>query len=531
MLKTLVAVRFKALVSGLFKGRKKGSKIGAGKKILFALVGVYIVAVYAGLFGMMFYGLYGAFSAMGMMALYFALAAFLSLTLSFAGSVFATQSQLYDANDNELLLSMPVRPWMILVSRMIVLYLTNLLFTALVMLPAGVVCWMNQPPTAGGAAAFAAGVFLLPLGSLTLSCVFGWLFAWIGSHMRNKSIVSLVVSVAFFALYFFAISRSEEMPRLIVENSDKVVSFIRTAGWRAWQLGQGVAGDAGAFAKFLAAVLLPFAAVMAVLSRSFIGIATRNKGGVKIKYERRAMKVMSQKKALLLKELNHFVASAAWMLNGGIGLMFTLVGPIMVLANADFIQTILNAFPDAGRYLMLLLALFECLTLSICTISAGAVSVEGKSVWLMQAMPVKAKDVLVSKALLQLVISAPFVLVSTVLAWIGARPQPLMGLAALALTLSFAVVMSLLGAALNVRLPRLDWTSEAVAVKQGMSILADMGAGLALLATPVAVWAIWLGKWISPVAAAFILAALYAGVSALLYRYLGRGGARRFEAL
>ena len=52
-----------------------------------------------------------------------------------------------------------------------------------------------------------------------------------------------------------------------------------------------------------------------------------------------------------------------------------------------------------------------------------------------------------------------------------------------------------------------------------------------LLATPVAVWAIWLGKWISPVAAAFILAALYAGVSALLYCYLGRAGARRFEAL
>ena len=531
MLKTLVAVRFKALVSGLFKGRKKGSKIGAGKKILFALLGVYIVGVYAALFGMMFYGLYGAFSAMDLMALYFALAAFLSLTLSFAGSVFATQSQLYDASDNELLLSMPVKPWMILLSRMIVLYLTNLLFTALVMLPAGVICWFHEAPTAGSVLAFALGVFLLPLGSLTLSCIFGWLFAWIGSHMRNKSIVSLVVSVAFFAVYFYAISRTEELPNLIVANSDKVASLITTLGWRAWQLGQGVAGDAAAFVKFLAAVLLPFAAVMAVLSRSFIGIATRNKGGVKIKYQRKAMKVRSQKTALLMKELTHFGASAAWMLNGGIGLMFTLVGPIMMLANADFIQDILNAFPAAGRYIMLLLALFECLTLSMCTISAGAVSIEGKSVWLAQAMPVKAKDVLVSKAMLQAAVSLPFVLVATALAWIGARPEPAMGLASLALVLSFAVMMSLLGAALNVRLPRLDWTSEAVAVKQGMSILADMGAGLALLATPVTAWAIWLSGMIPPVAAAFILAALYLGVSALLYLYLGRGGSRRFEAL
>ena len=86
---------------------------------------------------------------------------------------------------------------------------------------------------------------------------------------------------------------------------------------------------------------------------------------------------------------------------------------------------------------------------------------------------------------------------------------------------SFAVMMSLLGVAVNVRFPRLDWTSEAVAVKQGMSILADMGAGLGLLATPVAAWALWLSSVIAPEVGALILAALYAGVSALLYVYLG----------
>lgn len=531
MLKTLVAVRFKALVSGLFKGRKQGKPMGVGKKILIGLLGVYIIAVYAALFGMMFYGLRDPFSAAKMMPLYWALAAFMSLTLGFAGSVFSTQSQLYDAKDNELLLSMPVKPWIILLSRMIVLYLTNLLFTALVMLPAGVVSWIHEAPTIGSVAAFVIGLLLLPLGSLTLSCIFGWLFAWIGSHMRNKTIVSLVVSVAFFGVYFYFISRSDELPQMIVANSGKVTTVMKTLGWRGWQLGQGIAGDAGAFVKFVLAVVLPFAAVMLVLSRSFIGIATRNKGGVKIKYERREMNVRSQKAALLVKELSHFGASAAWMLNGGLGLLFMLVGPIMVLSNAEFIQMILNAAPEAGPYVMLLLALFECLTMTLCTISAGSVSVEGKGVWLMQAMPVKTKDVLMSKALLQLVITLPFVLIATVLTWLGGKASIAIYAASLLLPLSFAVMMSLLGVAVNVRFPRLDWTSEAVAVKQGMSILADMGAGLGLLATPVAVWALWLSSVIAPEVGALILAALYAGVSALLYVYLGRSGSRRFEAL
>jgi len=202
-----------------------------------------------------------------------------------------------------------------------------------------------------------------------------------------------------------------------------------------------------------------------------------------------------------------------------------------VLSNAEFIQMILNAAPEAGPYVMLLLALFECLTMTLCTISAGSVSVEGKGVWLMQAMPVKTKDVLMSKALLQLVITLPFVLIATVLTWLGGKASIAIYAASLLLPLSFAVMMSLLGVAVNVRFPRLDWTSEAVAVKQGMSILADMGAGLGLLATPVAVWALWLSSVIAPEVGALILAALYAGVSALLYVYLGRSGSRRFEAL
>ena len=180
---------------------------------------------------------------------------------------------------------------------------------------------------------------------------------------------------------------------------------------------------------------------------------------------------------------------------------------------------------------MLLLALFECLTMTMCTIAAATVSIEGKSIWLVQSMPVDAKDVLVSKALLQLVVTLPFLAVSTLLVWIGCRGDALMYVVSLLLPLSFAVMMSLLGVALNARLPRLDWTSEAAAAKQGMSILADMGAGFALLATPVAVWALWLNKWISAEGWALIMAVIYAGISCLLYRYLGHGGKKRFERL
>ena len=47
---------------------------------------------------------------MGLTWLYFAMAGTAALALSMLGSVFMTQAQLYDAKDNERLLSMPIPP-------------------------------------------------------------------------------------------------------------------------------------------------------------------------------------------------------------------------------------------------------------------------------------------------------------------------------------------------------------------------------------------------------------------------------------
>ena len=532
MLKALIAIRFKSFISGLFQGGKNGKKRSPFVKILLGLALVYIIIVYGALFGMTFFGLHAPFQAAGMMNLYWSVAAFIALTLGFAGSVFATQSQLYDAKDNELLLSMPVKPGVILLSRMLVLYLTDLLFTAMVLLPAAIIHAVRAEVTFFGAVSLGLGVFLLPLGSMTLSCIFGFVFAYISSKMRNKNIVSLVVSLAFFFLYFYIISQSERVPQMIVDNRDQVAGALSTVGWRAWQLGEAVGNHSpAALVKFILSVLAPFGIVMAILSRSFVGIATRNKGAAKRVYRRRAMRVRSAREALLVKELSHFGSSAAWMLNGGLGLLFMLVGPVMVLMKAEFIDVFLSLIPGGETYLMLIIALFECLVMTLVIISSAAVSIEGRSIWIAQSAPIRACDALMSKAMMHIVVSAPFLCVSTVLMWIGMSGSAMTYVVSFLLPASFMVMTALMGVSLNVRFPRMTWPSESVPVKQGLSVGFSMGAGLALLATPVILWAVFLSDVLPPVWAALILSALYAGISALLIAYLHRTGAKRFENL
>ena len=135
MLKMLCAIRLRLFLGALTGGGKRRRGVGA----LYGFLLVYCVAVFGFLFGMLFRAL-RPLGEMGLEWLYFALAGILSTGLSFAGSVFMTQQQLYDAQDNQLLLSLPIPPMAVLGSRMLVLYLYDLLLGAMVLVPAAIAC-------------------------------------------------------------------------------------------------------------------------------------------------------------------------------------------------------------------------------------------------------------------------------------------------------------------------------------------------------------------------------------------------------
>ena len=90
MLLTLIKIRIKALLSGVGSGSKK--KTTKGSKILYALIAIYVLVVFLGLFGIIFYRICDAFIAMGLGWLYFAFMGLMIFFLCFIGSVFATQN-------------------------------------------------------------------------------------------------------------------------------------------------------------------------------------------------------------------------------------------------------------------------------------------------------------------------------------------------------------------------------------------------------------------------------------------------------
>ena len=223
MLKALLKVNAAALLnwlsgSGKRSGKGKSSK---GKMIVYGLLMLYALGVFCWLFGQIFAQLAAPLYTAGSGWLYFVYVFILAFAVMFVFSVFAAKNRLYEAKDNDLLLSMPILPSTILASRMALLLAMNVLFGAIVVAPA-IYRWYEVTLFDAGSLICIIVEFLgLCLFSLSLSALFGWLLSLVSSRMRKKALAETLFSFVFLALYFYFYSQLNVIiSDLIVNNTD-----------------------------------------------------------------------------------------------------------------------------------------------------------------------------------------------------------------------------------------------------------------------------------------------------------------------
>ena len=209
MLKTLLKKQMMEIFRTYFYDPKKNKRRSVGATVAYMLLFVLLmVGLVGGMFAYLAYSVCGAFVAGGADWMYISMFSLLAIFLGAFGSVFNTFSQLYLAKDNDLLLSMPIPSATIITSRLLGVYLLGLMYSAVVIVPAVIIYWVNVRLTA---AVIVSGILLTALISvivLLLSCLLGWVVAKISLKLKNKSFVTVVVSLAFFGLYYLLPDRN-----------------------------------------------------------------------------------------------------------------------------------------------------------------------------------------------------------------------------------------------------------------------------------------------------------------------------------
>ena len=223
------------------------------------------------------------------------------------------------------------------------------------------------------------------------------------------------------------------------------------------------------------------------------------------------------------------------MLNGCLGAILAVaVAALTLFKGQGILQTLANMYAggaDVNTMIMPMVLVVECFTLSMTIISAPSISLEGKNIWLLQSMPLRAADVLLPKVYMHLLIAVPASLLSSLL---FALALPIKGadLALLFLVpLLLTICMALLGVVVNLRWPRFDYTNETMVIKQSASSTITMFSGMGIVALPLLLYVLLLKRFISLQTMLIICAAVLAIADFIMYDYVAHRADRAYAKL
>lgn len=477
MLKTLLKSRFLALWASLSQGSKK-KRAGATGIILivvFAFFAVYML----GVFTLMFFGVGSILSENNNEWALFTLASLIASSLCLFGSIFTTKTQMFESKDNELLLSMPIPPKYILISRILVLLIVNYLLEAIVMLPAMLAYGITIGYTFIGFV-FAVLVFaLIPFLTLALSSLIAWIISMVASKLRNKTLVSTVMFIAFFAIYMYFCFSFSNADIVNVDVSGLKNTFI------FYFIGNSIANENILhFIYFILSAAVPSIITFIIISRSFIKILTTKKAAKKIEYKQKTEKSSSPFIALVKKELKRFFTSTAYIMNCGIGSIMLAIMSIIVAVNAPNILEAINVqFSEPTQaipveliysFIPVIIAIASCFISSMSLVSTPSISLENKNLWILHALPIKPRTILFAKITNHMIICTPVSIIAIIIACASLKVSFIDALLVVLANIAIIAFTGYFGMFLGLKFPKFDWQNENVAVKQGFAIFGAM---------------------------------------------------------
>ena len=350
MLKTLIKKQLLELNKSFFVDRKTG-KGKSARSATFSIVLFILLMIFAigGMFCYMSYSMRPLITY-GMSWLYFAIMGATAALFGVFGSVFNTYSSLYDAKDNDLLLSMPIPVRDIMAARLIGVYLMGLMYSGVVVIPAVVVYFITAHPGISGITAVIMAVMVTVL-VLILSCILGWVVAKIAVKLKNKSIITVIVSIAFLGGYYYVYFRANEIITGIVANSAAVAAKVRTSAYLLYIFGKAFAGDVLPTIIISLIILALLAATWLIMSRTFLKLVTSSGKTAKTVYKEKTVKQQGTDRALLRREINHFLSSPSYMLNCSLGALFMIAVAVFSLIKSDwFIGVVTRMDEDLLEY-------------------------------------------------------------------------------------------------------------------------------------------------------------------------------------
>ena len=426
----------------------------------------------------------------------------ISSLVTFLFSIFLIPSIFYFSKDSETLLALPLPPQTILSAKFSVCLVYEYAFTLIVCVPL-YIAYANNAAIGIPYILLALVIFItLPIYPLVLSSIITMLLMRFVPFFKNRDRFNMIAGILSIILAFgfsFAMNSGT-----IAEDPNALISMLT----------QGNNSMISLFSKIFPAI--PFAAEALISSDALqlvyyilitcaalavlviLGKWLYFKGAIGFSETKSSRKELSAKdfarvsrhskvRTYLIKELRLLIRTPVYAINciGMCILMPIMLLVIFITADAD---VLLQQLPDITPYLdgMLPYAVLAgmasgFLFSNLNMISSTAISREGTNISFMKYIPMSLKQQLQAKVLSGILMSVISMLLTMVCVYFLLPIFPLTWyFAAAAASLITIVLGNYASLALDILHPKLVWDQEAAAVKQNMSGIVSMLAGMAM---------------------------------------------------
>lgn len=384
-------------------------------------------------------------------------------------TIFKVKGTIFGFRDYDMVMSLPVSTGSIVFSRLIILYILNFLFVIIIIVPMMIAYGILAKPDIMFYITCIITMFFIPFLPIVIASLLGTLIAYIASKFKHRNIFSIIFSFALITLIvgasFLLKNNGQELVDMSKALTNQVYSIYPLASMYTNAVVRCAISD---LLLFIGISILAFCAYTIIVKTIFKKMNTLlMTGNYHTNYKLGQLKTSSPLKALYQKELKRYFSSTIYVLNTSFGIVMLTVGAIALifvdldkaLGNSEAVDTIVKCIPVIISF---------CITMS-CTTMAS-ISLEGKNLWIIKAMPITPKMIYLSKVAVNLTILAPVIL-DTIIIGIALKLNIIQVICFLMIVVALSIFIALYGLVLNLLLPNLNWTSEVVVVKQSAATM------------------------------------------------------------
>lgn len=414
----------------------------------------------------------------------------------FIFTLFKAGPVLFAAGDYEMLTALPLKPSAIIMSRLLHMYLSSLLLSALTIAPAGAVYGLTAAPSPVVYVRMFISLFFVPLVPLTVASLIGTLIMAIGSRVRRKNLVIILLSMTFtlgiLAVTMLFSSRAENME--LQDMAGMIRSAVEQVNGMYPLTGLYTAGITGAnpaaLAGFAAISMGIFLLFIALVQWKYVQISSALRTHeAKKNYRLQSLKQRSVLGALYKKEIKRYFASNIYVMNTMVGYILMVAAAIgLAAAGMDKLESYLQ-LEGVGGTLPVSLGSMLPFLLSLMVMMGGttssSISIEGKQWWIPRSLPIPSGLILDGKMLVNLTFAVPSILLAGTILMVSGQTGGLKPVWIFLVPLAYACFSSVLGITINLKMPVFNWDNETTVVKQSASTFVSVLGGMLLALVPI----------------------------------------------